>query len=290
MKRLIHYTIVAITLILIFSCNRNTESTINIAFLHHSTGNLIWWGSNEISLLTRAVRKINRDLGDAVGSKPELKLLLNEYNRQNDKNYLIEEFAFPKESPYGWKNYPYDYYNIWVKNQGNDPYMDEPTLEILTKKYQVIIFKHCFPVCSIEEPTDSADVNSEIKTLPNYKLQYLALRDKLNDFPETKFILFTGAARVQESISEGEALRAAEFFIWVKEDWDLEGDNIYLWDLYDLQTEGSLYFKDEYAVSPSNSHPNKFFAGKVVKLLVNRLTDIIENDGAKTNLKGEPTD
>lgn len=288
MKRIFLYIIAAFILISIFSCNGNVESNMKIAFLHHSTGNLIWWGSNEISLITRAVRKINRELGDAVGSKPELKVLLNKYNKQNGKNYVIEEFAFPKEKPYGWKNYPYDYFNIWVRNQGNDPYLEEPTLEILTREYQVIIFKHCFPVCSIEESTDSADVYSEIKTLPNYKLQYLALRDKLNAFPETKFILFTGAARVRESISEAEALRAAEFFKWVKEEWDLKGDNIYLWDLYDLQTEGSLYFKDEYAVSPSNSHPNKVFAGKVVKLLLTRLTDVIENDGAGTDLRGEP--
>ena len=49
--------------------------------------------------------------------------------------YFIEEKIFPKAEPYGWNNYPYDYYNIWVKNAGEQPFMEEPTLEILTKEY-----------------------------------------------------------------------------------------------------------------------------------------------------------
>ena len=288
MKSKIYNLLMIIILVTHSACNKDTDASTRIAFLHHSTGNLIWWGTNEISLITRAVRKIDKSLGDAVGRQPELKILLSEYNKEYGKNYMIEEITFPKEHPYGWKNYPYDYYNIWVKNQGKEPYMEEPTLEILTQKYQVIIFKHCFPVCSIEEPVDSADINSDIKTIPNYKLQYLALRNKLREFPDTKFILFTGAARVKESISEEEAERAAEFFKWVKDEWDIQGDNIFLWDFYDLQTEGTIYFKDEYAFSPSNSHPNKTFAGKAVKMLLKRLTDIIENDGEMTDLRGEP--
>ena len=35
---------------------------------------------------------------------------------------------------------------------------------------------------------------------------------------------------------------------------DQPDDNIYIWDLYSLQTEGGLYFKDEYAVSEKDSH------------------------------------
>ena len=33
--------------------------------------------------------------------------------------------SFPKPNPYGWNNYPYDYYNIWVKNAGEELYMEE---------------------------------------------------------------------------------------------------------------------------------------------------------------------
>jgi hypothetical protein len=259
---------------------------MNIVFLHHSTGGVIWKGYSP-SFITKTAAKINKGLGEAIEQDPLLPVLFKKYNEENNKNYLIEEMVFPKAAPYGWRNYPYDYYNIWVKNAGSTPYMEEPTLEILTKKYQVIIFKHCFPVSNIKEDTDSADIESDIKTISNYKLQYGALREKLQEFRGTKFILFTGAVQVQSLLSEDEALRAREFFSWVKDQWDLPDDNIFLWDLYSLQTEGDLYFKNEFAVSPNDSHPNEEFARRASKLLFNRIIDVVENKGGRTLLTGE---
>ena len=111
-----------------------------------------------------------------LGRKPGCLYYLKGTIKTITKTISIEEMAFPKASPYGWHNYPYDYYNIWVKNAGNEPFMEEPTLEILTKQYQVVIFKHCFPVSNIQPDQDSADINSDFKSLSNYKLQYLALK------------------------------------------------------------------------------------------------------------------
>jgi hypothetical protein len=269
------------------SCKQKGKtSDMNIIFLHHSTGGVIWQGE-KASILTRAARKISTGFGDVIAGKAKLPLLFEKYNEENNKNYLIKEMIFPKESPYGWHNYPYDYYDIWVKHAGNEPYMEEPTLEILTKQYQVVLFKHCYPVSNIQADKDSADINSDYKSIPNYKLQYLALRDKLHEFPDTKFILWTGAAQVKSGVSEDEALRASEFFTWVKDEWDLPGDNIHIWDLYSLETEGGLYFKEEYATSSNDSHPNTEFAAKAVQLVFNRIIDVIENDGTRTNLTGE---
>jgi hypothetical protein len=265
---------------------KKETSDMNIIYLHHSTGGIIWQGSN-ISIFTKAASKISPRLANIVSKKAKLPLLFDKYNEENNKNYLIKEQIFPKESPYGWHNFPYDYYNIWVKNAGDKPYMEEPTLELLTKQYQVIIFKHCFPVSNIKPDIDSADINSDYKSLSNYKLQYLALRDKLHEFPYTKFVLFTGAAQVKSNISEDDAFRAKEFFEWVKNEWDLPGDNIFLWDLYSLETEGGIYFKEDYTVATNNSHPNGEFADKVVQLLFNRIIDVIDNNGAGTKLNGE---
>ena len=251
------------------NCNQQQELTdMNIIYLHHSTGGVIWEGSSSLF------------------KNGSLQYLFRKYNKANQKSYLIEERVFPKSSPYGWNNYPFDYYNIWVKNAGDKPFMEEPTLELLTKQYQVVIFKHCFPVSNIKAEQDSSDINSNVQTIGNYKLQYDALRDKLHEFPEVKFILFTGATQVRANTTEDEAERTKAFFKWVTEEWDLPNDNIYLWDLYGLQTEGGLYFKNEYAVSPTDSHPNKYFAGRVVKLLFNRIIDIIDNDGKSTYLTG----
>lgn len=278
--------ILSISIMLISCGKKSNESPVNIIFLHHSTGNVIWNGNNT-SLISKAAGKISYRLANLLKPEAELPSLFEKYNRKHGKNFRIQEMTFPKIEPYGWNNFPFDYYNIWVKNSGVVPYLEEPTLEMLTKNYQVIIFKHCFPVCNILPDSLSGDINSDVKTISNYKMQYIALRDKIHQFPDTKFIIFTGAALVRSLISEEEARRAQIFFNWVKEEWDLPEDNIYLWDLYQLQTQGGLYFKDEFAVSPNDPHPNPLFAEMTVSLLFNRITDIIETNGYKTLLTGE---
>ena len=265
MKKITGIFAILLISILAISCGQGSKSPyMNILFLHHSTGGVIWKGGGH-----------------------SLKQFFKEFNQEYDTNYAISEKAFPKQSPYGWNNYPFDYYNIWVKNAGEEPFMKESTLEMLTKEYQLIMFKHCFPVSDIQADLDIPDINSDIKTLAHYKLQYLALRDKLHEFPDTKFILWTGAALVEAVTSEEKALRAKEFFEWVTDEWDVPGDNIYIWDFYSLQTEGDLYFKEQYAVSSRDSHPNDEFAGRVVPLLFNRIIDVIDNNGNKTLPSGE---
>lgn len=287
MKSKLVISIISLMIISLISCRQKDKaSDMNIIYLHHSTGGVIWQGRTS-SLVTKAARKISGRLANILGSKAELPSLFEKYNKEHNTDYLIKELIFPKAAPYGWNNFPYDYYNIWVKNAGGDPFMEEPTLEMLTKEYQVIIFKHCFPASNIQADQDTADINSDIKTISNYKLQYAALRNKLHEFPDTKFILFTGAALVKSGVTEDEAIRAKEFFTWVTDEWDQEGDNIYLWDFYKLQTEGGLYFRDVDAASSNDSHPNEVFAGKVVLLLFNRIIDIIENKGIRTQLTGE---
>lgn len=244
------------------------ESDMKVIFLHHSTGEVVWNGNT------------------SIGESNSLPSLLLKYNEDNETAFSIKELNYPKASPYGWNNYPYDYYNIWIKNGGDQPYMEESTLEILTKEYQVIVFKHCYPVCDILPDDDNPDIDSPKQTLANYKLQYQALKSKMHEFPGIKFILFTGAAHVQGATTEADALRAKEFFNWVINTWDESGDNIYLWDFYSLETEGGLYLKDEY--SAGDSHPNASFAGQVAPLLFNRIIDVITNNGQKTSLTGQP--
>ncbi|MDF1550702.1 MAG: hypothetical protein P1P88_22965, partial [Bacteroidales bacterium] len=172
----------------IFSCsNQNTEdiSIENKAiFLHHSTGKNILRGET-----SKYLYKIFKN-GD-------VQKWLKKYNKENNTSYIVDDQLFPKKEPYGWRNYPYDYYNIWVKNAGVNPYKEEPTLEILTKEYGVIIWKHCYPVSGILEDTGNPDINSEEKRLENYKLQYNALKGKMHKFPDTKFLVWTGATFVK---------------------------------------------------------------------------------------------
>ena len=160
---------------------------------------------------------------------------------------------------------------------GPKPFMEEPTLEILTKQYDVIIFKHCFPVSRINADTGSPDINSDVKSIENYKLQYDALKKKMHEFPENKFIVWTPAANTKLKSKEDEALRTREFYNWMVNEWDEKGDNIFIWDFYNYETEGGLYLTDSNAHSPDNSHPGVEFSSRVALLFGQFIVDVIES-------------
>jgi hypothetical protein len=231
-------------------------------FLHHSTGYNVWVGGTN-----RYVYKLTK--------KGDVSRYIDKHNRKNNTGYIVTEQYFPKESPYGWNNYPFDYYNIWVKNSGEKPYMEEPTLEQLTSQYDLIIFKHCFPGSRIQADTAAPDINSSEKTIENYKLQYNALKVKMHEFPDNKFIVWTPAVNTKNVMTEDEAKRTAEFHKWLLEEWDEKNDNIYLWDFYALETEDGLYFPDKYASSPDDSHPNKEFCARVAPLFGQFIIDVL---------------
>jgi hypothetical protein len=82
-------------------------------------------------------------------------------------------------------------------------------------------------------------------------------------------------------------MRTRDFVEWVIQEWDKPGDNIFLWDFYALETEGGLYLKEEYSARKGDSHPSAKFGERVAPLFASRIVDVIENNGEKTNLKGE---
>jgi hypothetical protein len=252
---------------------------VKIVFLHHSTGQVVWIGN------TPTAGFYNRFLFKIFG-KGDVKTWISNYNEANKANYEIENIYFPTGKNYSWENYPYDYYNIWVKHAGDAPYRDEPTLEMLTKRYDVIIWKHCYPVGNMLADTGKPDVDSVEKRLENYKLQYLKLKEKMHSFPDKKFIVWTGAALTKYDTSPEEAQRTRQFFDWVKSEWDEPGDNIFLWDFYQLETEGGPYLKEEYATGPKDSHPRSDFGGKVAPLIAQRMVNVIEGKGDSTSLTG----
>lgn len=242
----------------------DSENMQKIIFLHHSTGKQIWLG--------RTSKYINKLTG-----KSDVRDYFKEYNRSHKTNYQIKEMIFPKDKPYGWKNYPYDYYNIWVKNGGNQYYLEEPTLEFLAGLYDVIIFKHCYPVSQIIEDTGSPNIDSEKKRLENYKLQYQALKRKMAEFSNNKFIVWTPAVHVKGNITEDQALLTRQFRDWIINDWDEKGDNIYVWDFYSLETNSGLYLLEEYSAGTNNSHPNSVFAAKAAVSFSKFIIDVIES-------------
>ena len=215
-----------------------------IIFLHHSTGGVVW--DNGVPEWFAA------------------------YNAANGTNYRIEDLGYP-----GGGNDPYDYWNVWVNHAGNEPYLGDDTLEILTQTYDVIAWKHCYPVSEIEADTGAPDVASTERRQENYRLQYEALKAKMRSFPAKTFIVWTGAVHVQSNISPEQATRMQSFTDWVRNVWDEPGDNIFIWDFYELETEGGLYLRDEYSAGEGDSHPNAAFAGAVAPLFGQAIVDAI---------------
>ena len=233
----------------------------SVVYLHHSTGGCIWDGG--------------------------VPGWIDDHNSSHATRYTIEEIAYPSSGGYGWQNYPYDYWNIWIAHEGPDPYMGEDTLEILTERYDVIVFKHCYPVSHVTPDSGSPDVASSTRSIENYRLQYDALRDKMHTFPDNRFIVWTGAALVEASTNEAEGTRARAFFTWVKETWDVPGDNIFVWDFFELETEGGLYLLDEHAAGPGDSHPGATFSATVAPYCARRIVDVIQGLGDVGSLTGE---
>jgi hypothetical protein len=221
-----------------------------VVFLHHSTGSAIWEGG--------------------------VPGWFTAYNTAHGTTYQITELAYPG-APYPWDNYPYDYWNIWVNHAGTAPYQGNATLELLTPQYEVIAFKHCFPVSGIAADAGTPDVTSSEKTVGNYKAQYAALKTKLRSFPANRFIVWTGAALLQVNNTPEQAARAKEFFDWVRTVWDEPGDNIYVWDFFDLETGGGIYMLPENG--GSDSHPNPTFAAEAAPLFGQRVVDVIAGKG-----------
>jgi hypothetical protein len=241
-------------IVLLFNaCDNTVTMEARIMFLHHAVGGVIWLGGVQDWFI--------------------------QYNTTNGTAYEMTENAFPSGVLYPWNNGPYDYWNIWINDGGGG----EPTLETLTADYDVIVWKHDFMVGDMVADS-GPDISSDTKSLENYKLQYNALKTKMHAFPSTRFIVWTGAARLETETTHQQADRARSFYLWVKDTWDVPGDNIYLWDFYALETEGGSFLTP--GNSDGTSFPNSTFAGTVAPYLGQRIVDVIQGYGDLKSITG----
>lgn len=207
----------------------------SIIFLHHSTGGAVYSGGGVSSWFST-------------------------YNSTHSTSYSITERSYPT-TPYAWNNYPYDYWNLWINGVCNSSDADIECLNTMTNSYDIIIWKHCFPGASVLADNGNASVSSSVKTLANYKLQYRALRELMDSYPNNKFIVWTLAPLHRLATNAGNAARAKEFVDWVKNDWLAEDGahpNIFVFDFWGYVAGDDNYLKYEYEGShtSSDSHPN----------------------------------
>jgi hypothetical protein len=241
-----------------------TSNAQKIIFLHHSTGAGVYFEGNIQQWLTN-------------------------YNSAHATNYQITERSYPN-TPYPWENYPYDYWNLWINNAcGANAGIE--CMQSLVQNYQVIIFKHCFPGAAIQQDDPTPSVNSAYKTLANYKLQYRALRALMDNFPNTKFIVWTLAPLHRNATNADQASRARQFVTWVKTSWLTEDGkahpNIFVFDFYGLTAESNsspvygqvncLKYDYEQSHSGNDSHPNTIANQTVGPLFGQFIVDTIQS-------------
>lgn len=213
-------------------------------FLHHSTGGNVY---NE--------GKVNAWIAD--------------YNHQHNSNIELTERAFPNK-PYEWKNYPFDYWNLWINGACDSGQPGIECMKTLSRDYRMIIFKHCFPGAQVLEDTGTPDISAERKSLENYKVQYRALRKMMHKYPDNIFVVWTLAPLHRLSTNPENARRAKQFVEWVKGEWLAEDgkshDNILVFDFWGLTAEekenpgqgqvNCLRYKYERSHESGDSHPN----------------------------------
>jgi hypothetical protein len=216
---------------------------IKVLFIHHSTGgNLIKQGS-----LRQFIQKINPDIEfwdhgyNLYGSHTSANLLAtftfhtglsDDKGRMTGTDYnLIISNNSPKE-----------YAEIFSRKQ------NDPTLKSILR-YDIIAFKNCFPTTKIESE----------KQLDEYKEYYKIIRDKIKEYKEKKFIIFTPPPLRQELTTEENANRAKQLIQFLNsKEFQSSTDNVFVFDFFSMLADEKGYLKKGYTkLLCTDSHPNR---------------------------------
>lgn len=234
----------------------------SVIYLHHSTGNNIWDGG----------------VPEAVEAQ----------NEANDADIRIKHQNYPYK-PHPWENNPYEYWNLWVNHSGENRYEEQPTLEQIASDFDVIVWKNCYITAGMEPDDGNPDVSSQKKTMANFKLQYEALKEKMNAFDDKTFIVWTVPPKTKGDTTDEAAELTNEFVAWTKDEWDVEGDNIYLWDYHALAMEGTpdgVHPPEGYSVGEQDSHPGEAISQSASKRFAQRLSDVMAGKGDSAPITG----
>jgi len=268
--------------------------TVRVAYLHHSTGEAIWQGGVrgrvfrawESGFMPRWGKTwLNKSYAFGVPG------FFDSWNAAHGTDYRITRLTYPATTGgYPWANYPYDYWNLWVAHSGERHDRGELNLDDLVRDYDVIVFKHCFPVSQIVPQAGVPDVALSEKAIGNYKLQYEALKRRLRQFPTKQFVLWTGPVLARSATDAGQAQRTRQFFDWVRSTWDEKGDNIFLWDFYSIAADEHGFLAERHESAPGNSHPGAELSRVAAALIARRIVDVIEGRGDSSERTGLATE
>jgi hypothetical protein len=219
--------------------------TAGIHFLHHSTGGNLISGAGGIEKM---------------------------FDARNQKFNLDYRFTHEWSTPES-ENYPHNYFAETFA---------PARLREIAEKYTVVIWKHCYPGSAVLEDTGKPDINSPRKSIENYQLQYRALRDRFDQYPDTKFILWTLPPLHRKASTVEMARRASAFTEWVKLEYLRENGrhpNQYIFDFrgYVTGEDHFLLYDYERNHEASDSHPNQRANDTVCPFFFQFILDILRH-------------
>ncbi len=201
-----------------------TDRTIRIHFLHHSTGGNLIKGAGGIEKMFEA------------------------YNQINGTDYrFTHEWSAPNN-----ENYPYDYHTDTFSHKRIREYAEN---------YHLVIWKHCYPGSDIQADLGTPDINSSRKSIENYKLQYRSLRIRFDMYPDTKFLGWTLPPLHRKATTLEKARRASDFTDWVRDEFMSEDGAHINQSFFDARlhlSENDEYLQYDYERDHNSwdSHPN----------------------------------
>ncbi|MEA3339042.1 MAG: carbohydrate binding domain-containing protein, partial [Chloroflexota bacterium] len=115
-------------------------------------------------------------------------------------------------------------------------------------QYDVIAFKSCYPVSNIWGDEHLAE----------YKGYYLAIRDRIDQYPDKLFIIVTQPPQVPAESDPQEGARARAFADWLSSDEFLAGHpNLFTFDFFGHLAGADNFLRPEYRVDEHDAHPNE---------------------------------
>jgi hypothetical protein len=263
MKRLTKPFIFCILLALLLAANRPAlAQTTRIIFLHHSCGhNLIEEGG-----VREGLTALGYEFYDHGYNGDGLRLADGFYTGTNydipgdntDPDGLAELFAQPLHDP-----------------------PDNAFSHLM--QYDVIAFKSCFPTSNIYSDEHLAELKS----------YYLAMRDRMDQYPNKIFIVVTQPPQVPGASDAAEAERARALVNWLASD-EFLGDhsNVFTFDFFGYLAGSDDFLRSEYRYDDYDGHPNERAnreIGPAFVAFIDQVVHSYEGGGASPAPVEEPT-
>jgi type IX secretion system substrate protein len=225
-------------------------------FLHHSTGNCIWGNGQGTTSVPDEITAYN---------------VLHNYTGEDACS--LGETGWPLDP---WNNEWYRWHSIF---DGTDA---TANISSYLQNNKIVMIKSCYPSSSLTGVGSEADLSSPtIKSLWNYKHHWMSFIEKMADYPDNFFVIWTNAPLVAAATNDNAANLSHQFSYWAKNilaegldpDFGAFPANVLVFDYFHLTAGTDYKLKPSYAASSSDSHPNGTATDAVAPVMVAEIFD-----------------